>query len=60
VAPQWTNDFWVDDADATAGKAASLGGAVIVAPYDTPFSRNALLADPQGAIFSISKVGPKA
>jgi len=60
VAPQWTNDFWVDDTDATASRAASLGGAVIVAPYDTPFSRNALLADPQGAIFSVSKVGPKA
>jgi len=56
VAPQWTNDFWVDDTDAAAGTAASLGGAVIVAPYDTPFSRNALLADPQGAVFSVSKV----
>jgi predicted enzyme related to lactoylglutathione lyase len=56
----WSIDFWVGDADAAAEHAAELGGTVVVPPFDTPFSRNAVLADPGGAVFSVSKVGPKA
>jgi predicted enzyme related to lactoylglutathione lyase len=36
--------------------AAELGGEVVVPPRDTPVSRDAVLADPQGAVFSVSKV----
>jgi uncharacterized protein len=54
----WSVDFWVDDVDATADKAANLGGEVIAPPYDIPGAgfRQAVLADPQGAGFSITKV----
>jgi hypothetical protein len=53
---QWGVDFWVHDADATAEKAVELGGGVLVAPHDTPGFRNAVLVDPQGAAFSVSKL----
>jgi predicted enzyme related to lactoylglutathione lyase len=52
----WTVDFWVDDADAAAGRATQLGGALIIPPYDTPIFRQAVLADREGAIFSISQL----
>jgi predicted enzyme related to lactoylglutathione lyase len=52
----WRIDFWVDDVDATAATATELGGRAVVAPYDTPISRQAVLADPQGAVFGISEV----
>jgi uncharacterized protein len=56
--PYWSVDFWVDDVDATAGKAAALGGEAIAPPYDIPGAgfRQAVLADPQGAAFSVTKV----
>ncbi|MGH2699144.1 MAG: VOC family protein [Actinomycetota bacterium] len=50
----WSVNFWVDDADATAGKAADLGGTIVVPPFDTSVSRDAVIADPQGAVFSVS------
>lgn len=53
---QWSVDFWVDDADASAERAKQLGGSVIVAPQDVPSFRRAVLADPQGAEFSISQI----
>jgi predicted enzyme related to lactoylglutathione lyase len=57
----WSVTFATDDADATAAKAAELGGTVIVSPFDAPWStptytiRMTVLADPQGATFSASK-----
>jgi predicted enzyme related to lactoylglutathione lyase len=56
VQPHWSVDFWVDDADATAEHATKLGGKVVVPPYDTPGFRSAVLADPGGAMFSVSKL----
>jgi hypothetical protein len=61
VPSHWSVDFWVDDADATAEKAAEAGGTVIAPPYDVPGVglRQAVLADPQGASFSITRApGP--
>jgi uncharacterized protein len=52
----WTINFWVDDADATAAKAPDLGGTVLAGPFDTPISRDAVIADPAGAVFSVSTV----
>jgi uncharacterized protein len=54
VQARWDVNFWVDDADAIAAKAAELGGDIVVPPFDTPVSRDAVIADPQGAVFSVS------
>ncbi|HEY1275859.1 MAG TPA: VOC family protein [Thermoleophilaceae bacterium] len=54
--PRWSVDFWVADADGTAAKAAELGGAVVTGPYDVPGFRQAVLADPQGAAFTVSQL----
>ena len=56
--PLWAVDFWVDDVDATAGRADELGGSVLQPAQDGPVGRTAILADPQGAPFSISRVVP--
>jgi predicted enzyme related to lactoylglutathione lyase len=53
---RWTPGFWVHDADAAAAKAGELGGAVLAPPSDDGVGRTAVLADPAGAVFSISKV----
>jgi uncharacterized protein len=49
-------NFWVDDTDAIADRAVQLGGKAVVPPYDAPGFREAVLADPQGAAFSVSKL----
>jgi predicted enzyme related to lactoylglutathione lyase len=54
--PYWSVDFWVDDTDGTAAKAEQLQGRVVVAPHDTPGFRTAVLADPDGAVFSINQL----
>lgn len=55
VPTHWSVSFLVDDADATVERAAGLGGTLVVPPQDTPGFRSAALADPQGAVFSISQ-----
>jgi hypothetical protein len=52
----WMPGFWVHDADAAAAKAAELGGEVLSPPADDGVGRTAVIADPAGAAFSISKV----
>ena len=54
--PQWKVDFWVDDVDAAAASAADLGGAVLEPPEDVQVGRTAVLQDPQGGVFSVSRV----
>jgi predicted enzyme related to lactoylglutathione lyase len=56
MPPNWSVDFWIDDADAAARRAKELGGAVIVPPSDTPAFRQAVIADPGGAAMSISQL----
>jgi uncharacterized protein len=56
VRPHWRIDFWVDDVDATVATATELGGSGIVPPYDLPIARQAVVADPQGAVFSVSRI----
>jgi len=55
MAPShWLAYFSVEDCNASAAKAQSLGAAVYVAPTDIPNTgRFAVLADPQGAVFAI-------
>jgi uncharacterized protein len=57
--PHWSVTFAVDDADATAAKAAERGGKVIVPPFDAPWVRMTIIGDPQGATFIASKFVPE-
>ena len=54
----WGTTFGVEDADAAVDKAGRLGAKVLVPPMDIPPVRVAVLADPQGAVFSVSKYTP--
>jgi predicted enzyme related to lactoylglutathione lyase len=60
VPAHWSVTFAVADADATAERAAELGGRVLVAPFDAPWVRMAVIADPQGATFTASKFVPES
>jgi predicted enzyme related to lactoylglutathione lyase len=54
--PHWLAYVAVDDVDASATKAKSLGGKVLVEPTDIPeVGRFARIADPQGASFALFK-----
>jgi uncharacterized protein len=55
VPPHWNVTFAVDDADAIADKATELGGEVLMPPFDAPWVRMTVIADPQGAMFTASK-----
>jgi predicted enzyme related to lactoylglutathione lyase len=58
IPPNWGIYIAVDDCDGTAQKAVSLGGRQYVPPTDIPkVGRFAVLSDPQGAVFSIIKLG---
>lgn len=59
VPAHWSVTFAVDDADATADKAAELGGRVVVPPFDAPWVRMTVITDPQGATFIASKFVPE-
>jgi uncharacterized protein len=60
VPNHWHVYFAVDDADATAAKAAAEGGQIAVEPFDIPsVGRSAVLTDPQGAVFSVLKPAPQ-
>lgn len=52
----WRVDFWVDDTDAAIARAERFGGRIIVPPYNTLNFRQAVLADREGAAFSISQL----
>jgi uncharacterized protein len=56
VPPHWNVNFYVEDADATADRASGLGGQLVMPPFDTPGFRSAVVADPQGAVCSISQL----
>jgi predicted enzyme related to lactoylglutathione lyase len=58
VPPHWSVTFAVDDPDATADRAAELGGAVLMPPFDADVVRIAVLRDPQGAVFTVSRYEP--
>jgi uncharacterized protein len=52
---RWSVTFAVDDADAIADRAAELGGTATVPPFDAGPARIAVLRDPQGAQFTVSR-----
>ena len=53
VPPHWLTYFTVSDTDATAKKAAELGGKVLMAPMTIPQGRFAVVADAHGATFAV-------
>jgi uncharacterized protein len=53
---RWSVDFWIADVEAAAATTASGGGQVLVEPYDLPGFRQAVLADPGGAAFTVSQL----
>jgi len=57
-AAHWAVTFSVADADAVAAAAGRHGGAVIGAPFDTEWTREAVIADPGGATFTASAFRP--
>lgn len=59
VPAHWGVTFAVDDADVIADRAAELGGTVVVAPFDAPWVRMTVIADPQGAMFTASRFVPE-
>lgn len=56
---RWSVDFWVTDADDVAARAPGLGGSVVVAPFDSIPTRQAVVADPFGAVFSVTTAAGK-
>jgi uncharacterized protein len=59
VPAHWSVTFGVDDADEIAAKAEKLGGTVLVSPFDAPWVRTTVIADPQGAMFIANKFVPE-
>jgi len=56
VPSHWMTYVAVDDVDATAERAKSLGGSVVAPPMDVPnVGRMAVLKDPTGAVISIAR-----
>jgi uncharacterized protein len=49
----WDTYFAVADIDAAVARCAELGGTVIAPPRDSPYGRIAVVADNQGAVFSL-------
>jgi hypothetical protein len=55
LPPGWTLYVAVDDVDAAAEKAESLGGEIVVPAHDIPVGRWAMLKDPGGAMICVYK-----
>jgi uncharacterized protein len=55
VPAHWRTYFAVADTDATVDSVLALGGSVLLPAKDTPYGRNAYVADPQGAMFAVIK-----
>ncbi|MBV9659538.1 MAG: VOC family protein [Acidimicrobiales bacterium] len=50
----WNTYVWVESADETARKARAAGGVVLMEPFDVMGAgRMAVIADPEGAVFSV-------
>lgn len=55
----WTQYVHVDDCDASAARAKTLGASIVVPPTDIPtIGRFSMLVDPQGAMLAVMKPDP--
>ena len=52
----WSVDFWIDDVDAAVERVAAGGGSIVVAPHDAGAFRQAVVACPAGAVFTLSQL----
>ena len=59
AAAHWSLTFGIDDVAAAAAQARELGGTVVAEPRDAPWARLAVIADPQGATFTVSQFVPE-
>ena len=57
--PSWNVTFAVDDAAAAISTARQLGGDVLAGPVEAPWTRLAVIKDPQGATFIASQFVPE-
>lgn len=53
IPPHWMPYFAVNDVQEAVRVAAGEGGTVQVPPFDSPYGTIAILADPDGAVFSV-------
>jgi hypothetical protein len=53
VAAHWSVYFAVEDTDAAVATVSGLGGATVRPAWDSPYGRIAIVADDQGAAFSL-------
>lgn len=51
---RWTVSFRVAEADEAVARARELGGAILVPPMDIPIGRFGIVADPAGAVFTMT------
>jgi predicted enzyme related to lactoylglutathione lyase len=58
--PRWTVTFAVADADEAYAKAIELGATEVVPLFDTDYTRQGMVRDPQGAAFTLSEYRPPA
>jgi predicted enzyme related to lactoylglutathione lyase len=58
VPAHWMPYFVVADTDQAAATVQRLGGTVNTPPMDSPYGRFAVVADPQGGVFSIIQLLP--
>lgn len=59
VPAHWSVTFATDDANVTARQASEAGGKVLAPPFDAPWVRMTIIADPQGATFIASQFVPE-
>lgn len=58
-SPHWHVTFTVADRDVTAATAERLG-ATVLERHESPWTRDATIRDPQGAVFTASQFAPSA
>jgi predicted enzyme related to lactoylglutathione lyase len=59
MPPAWNITFAVDDALTAIKTAGELGGEVVAGPIEAPWTRFAVIKDPQGAMFIASQFVPE-
>lgn len=57
-APHWSTTFAVADAHAAFARAVELGAEAVIEPFDTPWTRQATVLDPQGVALNLSEYRP--
>jgi predicted enzyme related to lactoylglutathione lyase len=58
TTPHWHVTFAVADRDASFASALRLGATDLSGPVDTPWTKSAVVRDPQGATFTLSQFAP--